>query len=57
MHGIVFDGFIRNIRTHRCNIMCSITAHGKLQPTYVDDARSGGSREIPKNSKTEAYNH
>ena len=34
--------------------MCSITAHDKQQPTYVDDASSGGGRSIPKNSTTAA---
>ena len=29
--------------------MCSITAHDKLIPTYVDDAISGGGRSTPKN--------
>ena len=32
--------------------MCYITAHYKEQPTYVDDASSGGGREIPKNATT-----
>ena len=40
----MFDNFIINDITYRCNIMCSITAHNKLQPTYVDDASSGGGR-------------
>ena len=48
----MFDGFIRNDRTDRCNIMCSITAHDKLQPTYVDDAISVIGREIPNNATT-----
>ena len=26
--------------------MCSITAHNKKQPKYVDDASSGGGRAI-----------
>ena len=28
-HGKVFEGFIRNTRTDRYNIMCSIDAHKK----------------------------
>ena len=32
--------------------MYSITAHDKKQPTYVDDAISGGNIAIPKNSTT-----
>ena len=54
LNGTVFDDFIRNDITYRCNIMCSITAHNKLQPTYVDDASSGGGRAIPKNETTAA---
>ena len=27
LHGNVFEGFIRNARTYRYNIMCSIDAH------------------------------
>ena len=34
--------------------MCSITAHGKLQPTYVVDTSSGDGREITKNATTSA---
>ena len=30
LHGNVFEGFIRNARTNRYNIMCSIDAHEKL---------------------------
>ena len=29
LHGKVFEGFIRNARTDRYNIMCSIDAHEK----------------------------
>ena len=29
LHGNVFQGFIRNARTYRYNIMCSIDAHEK----------------------------
>ena len=49
LHGTVFGGFIINDRTDRCNIMCSIPAHDKLQPIYVDDAGSGGGKAIPNN--------
>ena len=54
LHGTVFGGFIRNYRTDRCNIMCSINSHDKLQPTYVDEASSVGGRSIPKNATTAA---
>ena len=30
LHGKVFEGFIRNARTYRYNIMCSIDAHKKI---------------------------
>ena len=42
LHINVFDGFIRNDKTDRCNIICSITAYDKQQPTYVDDSGSVG---------------
>ena len=32
--------------------MCYITAHDKLQPTYVDDASSVGVRVTPNNVTT-----
>ena len=34
--------------------MCSITAHDRQQPKYVDDERSTGGRAKPKNSITVA---
>ena len=36
--------------------MCSINAHYRQQPTYVDYERSGVSREIFKNSTIAAIN-
>ena len=54
LHGTVFDDFIRNDRTDRCNIMCSITTHDKLKPTYFDDSRSVSGRSIPKNKTTKS---
>ena len=50
LHVTVFEYYIRNDRTDRYNIMCSITAHDKLIPTYIDDATSGDGRAIPDNS-------
>ena len=32
LYGNVSDGFIRNERTDRYNIMCSIDAHEKINP-------------------------
>ena len=55
LHGTVFDDLIRNYRSDRCNIMCFITANDKSQPTYVDYARSGVSKEIPNNATTAAF--
>ena len=46
LHGNVFEGFIRNARTDRYNIMCSIDAHEKKHPSTFDDGRSGGGYEI-----------
>ena len=54
LHGTVFDDFIINDRTYRCNIICSIPAHDKNQPTYVDDSGIGGGRSISKNKTTAA---
>ena len=54
LHGTVFKFFIRNARTDRFSFMCSINAHDKQQPTYVDDAGSGGGRAITKNETTSA---
>ena len=48
LHGTAFEDYIRNDRTNRYNIMCYITAHDKLLPTYVYDERSGGGGTITK---------
>ena len=50
----MFEDYFRNAVTNRYNIICYITAHDKLLPTYVDDASSGGGREITKNTTTAA---
>ena len=47
-YGKVLEAFL-NSRTDRYNIMCSIIAHDKQEPSYVDDEKSGGSTPIPKN--------
>ena len=49
LHGTFSEYFIINDRTDRCNIRCYITAHGKQQPTYVDDTSSGVGIATPKN--------
>ena len=52
LHGTFFEYFIINARIYRYNLICSITAHDKQQPTYIDGASSGVSTAIPKNSTT-----
>ena len=42
LHGNVFEGFIRNARTDRYNIMCSIDEHEKEHQSYFDDGSRGG---------------
>ena len=42
LHGNVFEEFIRNARTDRYNIMCSIDAHEKNNPSEHDDESIGG---------------
>ena len=42
LHGKVFEGFIRNARIVRYNIMCSIDAHEKEHPSSFYDGSSGG---------------
>ena len=54
LHGTMFGDFIRYYRTYRCNILCSITAHDKLQPTYVDDSIIVLGRAITKHTTTAA---
>ena len=49
LHGNVFEGFIRNARTDRYNIMCSIDAHEKENQSYCDDGSSGGGCPLPSN--------
>ena len=49
LHGTVFEKHIINRITDRYNIMCSIYAHGKQQPSYVDDGSSGCDNALPSN--------
>ena len=37
LHGTVFEEYIRNARNDRYNLMCSIDAHVKQQPSSFDD--------------------
>ena len=50
----MFECFIKNTRTDKYNLICSIFSHDKQQPTYVDGESSGLDRPIPKNETTEA---
>ena len=45
---------MRNARTDKYDIMCSIDAHEKQQPSYVDDGIRGDCNEVPPNLTTEA---
>ena len=40
LHGTAFEDFIINYGTDRYNLMCYITATGRQQPKYVDNASS-----------------
>ena len=53
-HGTVIEEFIRNERTERYNIMCSIDAHKKQQPSYIYYGSRGGGNALPLSSTTEA---
>ena len=54
LHGNVFEGFIRNTRNDRYNIMCVIDAHENINPSEHDDGSSGGGYPLPSNSTIEA---
>ena len=48
----MFEEFIKNVRTDRYNLMCSIMVHDKKQPLYDDDSSIVGI-PILKNATTE----
>ena len=50
----MFEEFIRNSRTDRYNILCSIDAHEKEDPSLFDDGSSGGDYTLPLNPTTES---
>ena len=54
LHGNLFEGFIRNTRTDRYNIMFSIFAHEKKHQSSCDDGSIGGGCSLPSNSTIEA---
>ena len=49
-----FKIYIRNARTDRYSLMCSIDAHEKQQLSSANDGNSGGGNTLPSNSSTEA---
>ena len=49
----MFEGFIRNARTDRYNIMCDIDAHENNNPSEHDYGSSGGGYPLPSHSTTE----
>ena len=53
LHGKVFEEFIRNTRTDRYNLMCSIDEQEKNIPSEHDDGSRGGGYPLPLNSTTE----
>ena len=50
LYGIKFEDFIKQDRTYRYNIMCSLVSHDKLKTCYKYDESSIGDRAIPNNS-------
>ena len=54
LHGKVFEGIIKNSRTDRYNIMCSIDAHEKDHTSSCDYVSSGGGCPLPSNPTTKA---
>ena len=52
MQGSLFEDFLKHARADIYNLMCSIVAHDKKQPSYEDDERGIGDRQIPKHVKT-----
>ena len=50
LYGTTFEGFIKQARTYRYNIMCSLVAHDRLQDNEQDDESSLGDRVIPKDA-------
>ena len=54
LYGTTFEGFIKQVRTDRYNIICSLVAHDRLQDNYQDDEISLGDRLIPKDATVKA---
>ena len=47
-YGSTFEYSIAHARTYRYDLMCSLVANNKIQPSYEDDESSIGDRSIPK---------
>ena len=54
LYGTTFEGFIKQDRTDRYNIMCSLVAHDRMQDNKQDDESSIGDREILKYATVKA---
>ena len=54
LHGRRFEDFITQARTYRCNLICSLVAHVRLQLDYKDDKIIIGDRSIPDDATTKA---
>ena len=50
----MFKKYIRNEITYIYNLICSIGAHKKQQPSYVYDSSRGGGKEMSPNYTTYA---
>ena len=53
IHVKVFENFIKNARTDRYNLVCSIDAHEKEHPSPFNDGNSDDGYTLPSNSTTE----
>ena len=51
-----FEGFIKQARTDRYNIMCSLVAHDRMKDNKQDYESSIDDREIPKDATVKAIN-
>ena len=54
LYGTAFEGFIKQARTDRYNIMCSLVAHDSMQDNKQDDESSIGDRVIPNDATVKA---
>ena len=54
LYGTTFEGFIKQDRTDRYNIMCSLVAHDRMQDNEPDDESSIDDRVIPNDATVKA---